>query len=136
VARHRFLAEHIARFFSDVGVDTIAAVGFDGAVARAHHAPPDLVVCEYDLLATVSLEAWEHDLILSHTPVLAVSLTRHPNEMHPLDVNGIAGFLYLPTLAADDAQKLIYAAAMPRDPLGRTPPTSLPATSADTFEEA
>jgi hypothetical protein len=94
------------------------------------------VVCEYDLLATVSLEAWEQDLVLSHTPVLAVSLTRHPNEMHPLDVNGIAGFLYLPTLAAEDAQKVVYAAAMPYNPLKQTPPTSLPTPSADSFKEA
>jgi hypothetical protein len=135
VARHRFLAEHIARFFSDVGVDTIAAVGFDGAVARAHQSQPDLVVCEYDLLATLSLEVWEQDVVLSQTPVLAVSLTRHPAEMHPLDVNGIAGFLYLPTLAIEAAQKVVYAAATRRDPSGRTPPTppSFPAP-ADTFQ--
>jgi hypothetical protein len=31
-------------------------------------------------------------------PIIAVSLTRHPGDAHLADVNGIAGFLYLPTL--------------------------------------
>ena len=72
---------------------------------------PDVVVCEYDLLATFPLDVWERDSALSRTPMVAVSLTRRPNEMHLLDVNGIAGFLYLPTLRADDARHILYGAA-------------------------
>ena len=111
VARHRFLADHIARFFNDVGVDAATAVGLEEAVARAKANPPDVVVCEYDLLATVPLDQWERDDVLARTPVVAVSLTRRPDEMHPLDVNGIGGFLYLPTLRAADAQRILYATA-------------------------
>src|SRR4051812_34760415 len=98
VARHRFLAEHIARFFADVGADTSAVVGLEAAVEAAKLHAPDVVVCEYDMLATYPLERLEQDTVLSAAPVLAVSLTRRPDEMHPLDVNGILAFLYLPTL--------------------------------------
>lgn len=111
MARHRFLAEHVARFFGDVGVDTIVAVGLDGAIASVGRLTPDVVVCEYDLLATLPLDVWEQDPVLCRTPVVAVSLTRRPDEMHPLDINGIAGFLYLPTLHPDDAHRIVHAAA-------------------------
>jgi len=74
-------------------------------------ASPDVVICDYDLLATIPLEKWERDELLSHTPVIAVSLTRHSQELHLLDANGIAGFLYLPTLETGPALKILRAAA-------------------------
>jgi len=111
VARHQLLAEHFARFFSDVGVDTTPVVGLEGAIAAARTAKPDVVVCEYDLLATLAIQEWERDPVLGSTPAVAVSLTRRANEMHPLDVNGIAGFLYLPTLYPADAHRILHAAA-------------------------
>jgi len=111
VARHQFLAEHYARFFRDVGVDATAAVGVGGAVDLSASVQPDVIVCEYDLLATVPLEDWEQDPIIGRTPVVAVSLTRRANEMHPLDVNGIAGFFYLPMLSAADAHRILHSAA-------------------------
>ena len=116
VARHRFLSEHLGVWFGAVGIDCSLAVGLDGAVAAAAVQPPDVVICEYDLLATGSLEEWERDRVLSHTPVVAVSLTRRPTEMHLLDVNGIAGFLYLPALAPDDARRVLAAARRPVAP--------------------
>lgn len=111
VARHRFLAEHFSRYFGDVGVDTTPAVGVDGAVTAAKLVRPDVVVCEYDLLATLPMDVWEHDVILRETPVVAVSLTRRSDEMHPLDINSIAGLLYLPTLQVADAHRILHAAA-------------------------
>ena len=131
VARHRYLAEHFARYFSDVGVDTTPAVNVGGAVAAAKVVKPDVVVCEYDLLATFPMDVWEHDAVLRETPVVAVSLTRRSDEMHPLDVNGIAGFLYLPTLRAADAHRLLHAAAM-RSPF--TPAQSFLTTPSDQAE--
>lgn len=59
----------------------------------------------------LSLEAWERDELLSRTAVIAVSLTRRPPEAQLLDVNGIAGFLYLPMLDAETAGRIIAAAA-------------------------
>lgn len=125
VARHRFLSEHLSLWFGALGIECVLAVGLDDAIRAAAARKPDVVVCEYDLLATASLDGWEHDPVLSRTPVVAVSLTRRPTEMHLLDVNGIAGFLYLPALAPDDARRMLAAACRPVAP---PPAYSLPAT--------
>ena len=109
VGRHRFLSDHFGQFFRKLGVDAVTVVGVCDAVAVAQEHVPDVVFCEYDLLATVSLEPWERDPLLSRVPVIAVSLTRRSDEMHLLDVNNIAGFFYLPALTEDDARRLLHA---------------------------
>lgn len=111
IARHCFLSEHIARYFARMGITTTNAVGLDLAAESISDVSPDVVICDYDLLATISLDNWENDTLLSNTPVIAVSLTRHAEELHLLDVNGIAGFLYLPTLEEAPALKILHAAA-------------------------
>jgi hypothetical protein len=94
-----------------MGVITSEAVGIDAAVETVDVVAPDVVICDYDLLATIPLDAWEANELLSQTPVIAVSLTRHAQELHLLDVNGIAGFLYLPTLEHAPAMRILEAAA-------------------------
>ena len=94
-----------------MGVVTADVVGLEAALERAAETTPDVVICDYDLLATIPLENWEANDLLSQTPVIAVSLTRHAEELHLLDVNGIAGFLYLPTLEQEPALKILQAAA-------------------------
>ncbi len=113
VARHCFLSEHLARYFAQMGIATTNAVGLDSAAGSASEgqASPDVVICDYDLLASIPLEMWEHDGLLSQVPVIAVSLTRNVEELHLFDVNGIAGFLYLPTLERASALKILHAAA-------------------------
>lgn len=111
IARHCYLSEHIARYFAAMGIATSNAVGLESAVEAAADSAPDVVICDYDVLATIPLETWEHDKLLSKTPVIAVSLTRHAEELHLLDINGIAGFLYLPTLEQAPALKILRAAA-------------------------
>jgi DNA-binding NarL/FixJ family response regulator len=111
VARHEYLATHIARFFERDEVSTVGVVGVQGAVDATRSCAPDVVVCEYEFLATHPLDEWECDEVLRYTPIVAVSLTRRSNELVLLDCNGIAGFLYLPTLTSEDAQKLLRAAA-------------------------
>ena len=111
IARHCFLSEHIARYFAAMGIETTNAVGLESAAEIAGELAPDVVICDYDVLATVPLEKWENDALLSNTPVIAVSLTRHAEELHLFDVNGIAGFLYLPTLQEAPALKILRAAA-------------------------
>ena len=111
IARHSFLSEHIARYFAEMGVSTTNAVGLESAAKAAADASPDVVICDFDVLASVPLRDWEHDVLLSNTPVIAVSLTRHAEELQLLDVNGIAGFLYLPTLERAPALRILYAAA-------------------------
>ncbi len=111
VGRHHFLSDHIARFFGPLGVETRHAAGLQQALEVSRDFDPDVVIAEYELLAMLSLEAWEQDELLSRTAVIAVSLTRRPDEAHLLDVSGIAGFLYLPLLDAGTAGKIIAAAA-------------------------
>lgn len=111
VGRHPFLSDHLCRFFDALNVETKPAVGLDDAIEAAAACQPDAVVCDYDLLATIPLDGWERDPLLSRLPVIAVSLTRRPEEIHLLDVNGIAGFLYLPTLDRERALQVLSAAA-------------------------
>ena len=109
VGRHRYLSAHYGQFFGKLGVDTECVVGISDAIDVARRQQPDIVFCDYDLLATVPLEPWEQDPFLSRVPVIAVSLTRRSDEMHLLDVNNIAGFFYLPSLSEDDAKRLLHA---------------------------
>jgi hypothetical protein len=109
VGRHHYLSEHYGQFFRKLGVDARCVVGIGSAVDAAREQGPDVVFCDYDLLATVPLEPWERDPLLSRVPVIAVSLTRRSDEMHLLDINNIAGFFYLPTLTEEDARKLLHA---------------------------
>jgi DNA-binding NarL/FixJ family response regulator len=111
VARHQFIAEHFARFFGDLGIETRAAVGIQGAPLESWGLEPDVVICEYEMLATLSIEAIERDALLAKRPLIAVSLSRRPTEQHVLDLSGIGGFLYLPLLEPDAALRVISAAA-------------------------
>ena len=110
IARHVYISEHIARFFARVGALTESAVGLSEGATRAHQRRPDVVVCEYDLLATLPISAWERDETLSCLPILAVSLTRRPGEVNLLDVNGVSGFLYLPVLTDEKVHQVLYGA--------------------------
>ena len=115
VARHSFLSEHIARYFADMGLATTDAVGLDSAAKAAKDVSPDVVICDYDVLAAIPLQEWEDDALLSNTPIIAVSLTRNAEELQLLEANGIAGFLYLPTLEQAPALRILRAAvARPR----------------------
>ncbi len=111
IARHCILSEHLARYFAEMGILTTNAVGLESAANGTADSTPDIVICDYDLLSMVPLEDWERDRLLSRTPVVAVSLTRHEEELQLLDANGIAGFLYLPTLDRPAALRILYAAA-------------------------
>ena len=107
VGRHQYLSDHVCSVFRDFGLETAPAVGLDGALAAARERTFDLVLCDYDLLAMIPLEEWERDGRLSRIPVVAVSLTRRQEEVHLLDVNGIAGFLYLPALDHETALRVL-----------------------------
>jgi hypothetical protein len=124
VGRHPFLSEHLCRYFEHLGVDAIPCVGISEAASLVPLHEPDAIICDYDLLATISLADWEQDPVVAAVPVIAVSLTRHPGEAHLLDINGIAGFLYLPTLDREDARRLL-AAIRPKRPR-IDPPNVLP----------
>jgi hypothetical protein len=124
VARHPFLSEHLGRYFERLGIDTMPCVGLGDAQRLAPKYDVDAVICDYDLLASASLDAWASDPSLARRPVIAVSLTRHPGEAHLAESDCIAGFLYLPTLDADDAQRMLSAVRHRRGV--NTPPNVLP----------
>ena len=124
VGRHPYLSEHLARFFEELGAETTSCVGLCDAAELVRTRQPDAIICEYDLLATFSLALWESEPSLSRVPFIAVSLTRHPGEAHLLDINSIAGFLYLPTLDREDALSLLNAVQRRRRPI-TPPPTTL-----------
>jgi CheY-like chemotaxis protein len=109
VARHSVLSDHLASLFRGFGAETRSAVGLAEAVSAARLFAPQAVICDYDLLATVSLSAWESDPQLSRVPIVAVSLTRRPDEVHAFDVNNVAGFVYLPSLEHEDGTRLLAA---------------------------
>jgi len=110
IGRHPYLSEHLCRFFQRLGVETIPCVGITEAAESVRIDNPDAVICDYDLLTTMSLSAWEQDPALAQVPIIAVSLTRNPGDTHLFDGNGIAGFLYLPTLDLEDAHRVLAAA--------------------------
>ncbi len=110
VGRHSYLSEHLCSYFRSAEIDTAPAVGLTQALELARDFRPDALVCDYDLLVKIPLRSLERDEQLSRVPLIAVSLTRRPTEVHLLDINAIAGFLYLPTLSAADAQRLLVAA--------------------------
>jgi hypothetical protein len=120
VGRHTFLSEHLCRFFDELGVDTVPCVGMSDAMSRVRSEQLDAVICDYDLLATMSLTEWEADPVVARVPLIAVSLTRHPGEAHLMDINGIAGFFYLPTLEPGDAKRVL--AGISRNRVGVAPP--------------
>jgi hypothetical protein len=109
IARHGVLSDHLASLFRGFGAESCSAVGLAEALAAARSFAPQAVICDYDLLATVSLTAWERDPQLARVPIVAVSLTRRPAELHALDVNNVAGFVYLPALDHEDGVRLLAA---------------------------
>ena len=113
VGRHRFLTDHLGAFFGRYGLVTTCVVGLQEAIEAAERCRPTIVICDYDLLALVPLHEWEQHGTLSRLPLLAVSMTRRSDEMHPLDVNGVAGFLYLPSLGDEQAKRILSSFTVP-----------------------
>jgi len=112
ISRHRILSDHVCSIFRDTGVECQPVVGFQEGMTITRSSFPDVVICDYDLLVAAPLADWERDPLLCEVPIIAVSLTRRPEEAHFVDTNGIAGFLYLPLLDDDDAVRMVKAACM------------------------
>ena len=126
VGRHQYLSEHLCRLFGTLDVQCESATGVSAAPLAAAHFEPHLVVADGDLLNPSVLEAWSRDDALQEVPVLAVSLTRRPEEYTPAELSGIAGVIYLPKLKAGEALALLQGACRPR---GVNAPQSAHATA-------
>lgn len=114
VGRHEFLSEHLCRFFREVGAQCEPVVGIIDALAVAGTFEPHLVVAESDLLTPAVLDAWSRERVLHGVPVLAVSLTRRPEESISAEISGLAGVIYLPSLDQARALALLEGARRPR----------------------
>jgi CheY-like chemotaxis protein len=110
IARHRFLSGHYCLVFADFGIDGTPVVGFERGIAAARAQLPDLVFCDYDLLAPALLRTWRRDPKLSSIPIIAVSLTRRPDEVNLSAREGVTSFLYLPLLTRPSASVTLNAA--------------------------
>lgn len=124
VARHAYLAEHLASVFRTLGADARAVVGLDTAAVLAPAWRPDALICDYELLVGAALGPWAVDPVLGTLPLVAVSLTRRPGELSPLDENEIGGVIYLPTLEPVAARRVLSALVALRARGVPAPPTS------------
>ena len=113
VSRHAYLSEHLCRYFRELGAHCEPAVGLGAAVEVAKWFEPHLVVSESDLLGPVALETWSRDSGLRDTPVLAVSLSRRPDESMPVDMCGLAGVIYLPLVTRAQLMTMLESACRP-----------------------
>jgi hypothetical protein len=114
VGRHAYLSEHFCRFFADLGAECLGTVGVVDVPRVAAGFEPHLVVSDCDLLSTSLLDEWSRERSLAEVPVLAVSLTRRPEEAFPEVVSGVVGVVYLPVLEREQALALLEGAYRPR----------------------
>ena len=125
VARHAYLSEHLCRYFRGLGADCSAAVGVSEALSLVTRYEPHVIVCDCDLITPTLLDEWAVDLRTSDVPLLAVSLTRRPEELPPVELLGVAGVLYLPALERSQVLALLAGAHRRRGvapPIGWKPP--------------
>lgn len=110
VGRHEYLSDHLCRLFGTLDVQCESVTGIAAAPPAAADFEPHLVIADGDLLNPGVLEAWSCDTALRDVPVLAVSLTRRPEEYTSAELSGIAGVIYLPSLKAEEARTLLQGA--------------------------
>jgi len=125
VGRHAYLSEHLCRYFRGLGADCAAAVGAAEALSLAEQYEPHVVVCDCDLITPSLLDEWAVEPQMADVPLLAVSLTRRPEELPPVELLGVAGVLYLPILERAQILALLAGAHRSRGvvpPVGWTPP--------------
>jgi DNA-binding response OmpR family regulator len=114
VGRHAYLSEHLCRCFRDVGAECEPAVGGADALRIAADFEPQIVVSDCDLITPVLLSSWAKARALADVPVLAVSLTRRPDESSPAELNGLAAVVYLPGLEREQIAALLRSVYRPR----------------------
>ncbi|MDB4886009.1 MAG: hypothetical protein JWN79_1447 [Gemmatimonadetes bacterium] len=112
VGRHAYLSEHLCRYFGALGAECESVVGTGDVPAAALRFEPHAVMSDIDLLTGPLLDAWSNIAVLSGTPILAVSLTRRPEEAGPA-LAGLAGVIYLPSLDREQGLALLAGAYRP-----------------------
>lgn len=110
ISRHVFLGEHICSIMRSAGIECESVIGLREGLDVSRSARPDVVICDYDLLATSPHHEWQHASGRGDLPIVAVSLTRRPEEAHLVDGRNIAGFLYLPAVDSADVERTVLDA--------------------------
>ena len=133
VGRHAYLSEHLCRYFQELGADCTAAVGASEALNLVSRYEPHAVVCDCDLITPTLLDEWAVEPRMTDVPLIAVSLTRRPEELPPVELLGVAGVLYLPALERSQVLALLAGAHRRRGvvpPIGWKPPVVSPSITA------
>lgn len=113
VGRHAYLSEHLCRYFGALGAECESVVGSVEVLAAAARFEPHAVVSDSELLTAALLDGWSTEPVLADTPIIAVSLTRRPDEAGPA-LAGLAGVIYLPALDREQGLALLAGAYRPR----------------------
>ncbi len=92
------------------GIECQSVVGLREGLDASRAARPDVVICDYDLLATSPRHEWQRGSSRDDLPIVAVSLTRRPEEAHLVDGRTIAGFLYLPAVDSAVVERTVLDA--------------------------
>jgi DNA-binding response OmpR family regulator len=127
VGRHAYLSEHLCRYFRELGADCSAAVGASAALTLATSYEPHAIICDCDLITPALLDEWAVEPRMTDVPLIAVSLTRRPEELPPVELLGVAGVLYLPALERSQMLALLAGAHRHRGvvpPIGWKPPVA------------
>ena len=133
VGRHAYLSEHLCRYFRELGADCTASVGVTQVLHLATGCEPHAIVCDCDLISPALLDEWAAEPSLAGVPLLAVSLTRRPEELPPVELLGVAGVLYLPALERSQLVSLLAGAHRRRGvapPIGWTVPVAAQSVTA------
>jgi len=129
VGRHAYLSEHLCRYFRALGADCAAAVGASEALTLATSYEPHAIICDCDLITPTLLDEWAVEPLMTDVPLIAVSLTRRPEELPPVELLGVAGVLYLPALERSQMLSLLAGAHRRRGvvpPIGWQSPVAAP----------
>jgi DNA-binding response OmpR family regulator len=121
VARHKYLTSQLCDYFTSMGLEVHAAVGIEEATKEMKTFAPDLIVCDFSLLATLSSRTLR-TAGLSTVPIIAASLAHRVEEVEVARVKDYtAGYLYLPTCTHEQARCMIEKACAPKPAAGPTP---------------
>jgi hypothetical protein len=101
------LRDHVVRLWTGFGVATDGRVGLKPDERQLDEPQPaskyDAVLCDYDLLASLTPEECADMPTLRDTPIIATSLNHRADELPVLGLPGVVGFLYLPELTRESA---------------------------------
>ncbi|HSC32946.1 MAG TPA: hypothetical protein VLD17_14525 [Gemmatimonadaceae bacterium] len=109
ISRHVYLGEHICSIMRSAGIECESVIGLREGMDASRVTRFDIVICDYDLLATAPRQEWQ---LTSgrDVPIVAVSMTRRPEEAHLVDGRTITGFLYLPSVDSADVERTVLDA--------------------------